>query len=364
MASHLDTSGRSTPGSEAACLREAARAFFPEECTVAILGVSSGYSGSAFARIEALGRSWCLRGWPLRFEEKRLRFIHRALLEIRSGGFQGVPNLASTTAGETVAEVSGRLYDAQEWMAGSPLPTASGWTGEPMPNLVVRSSPRRLRALTQALARLHCAGVRLAGRPEQKPDHLSRRLDALADEFERHVGPWVRAVLAGNAAENGEVASRWLELLSGALPAAREASEGLPDEDRGTMVVCHGDLWSAHVWFDGEAFVGFTDFESLTFASPALDLAQLVTHFASWESRHDVLKAYEDIAQLQERDLAALPIEAVADLAGEGLWSLSSLYGEALPSASPAQEAGHRTNLRGLLVSLEQAIGDVKRSRL
>ena len=48
-----------------------------------------------------------------------MRFVHRLLLEIRSGGFPGVPDLASTTAGETVAEVSGRLYDAQEWMAGS-----------------------------------------------------------------------------------------------------------------------------------------------------------------------------------------------------------------------------------------------------
>lgn len=343
-------------------MREAARAFFPGECAVAILGGSSGYSGSVFARAEVSGRSWCLRGWPVGFEGERLRFIHWALLEIRSDGFRGVPDLASTTAGETVAEVSGRLYDAQEWMAGSPLCAASGWTGEPMPNLAVRPSPRRLHSLTQALARLHRAGARLAGRPEREPDHLSRRLDVLADELERHVEPLVRAVLAGDASKDGEVAWRWLELLPVALAAASEASERLPEDDRGTDVLCHGDLWTAHVRFDGEVFVGFTDFESLTFASPALDLAQLVTHFADWESRDDVVRSYESIAQLQERDRVALPIEAVADLANEGIWSLSALYGESLPQASPAQGVAHRTNLRALLVSLAQATEEAKRA--
>jgi Ser/Thr protein kinase RdoA (MazF antagonist) len=365
MALHPDTSGRSTPGSVAASLREAARAFFPRGCAVAILG-GSGYSGSAFARVEASGRSWCLRGWPVGFEGERLRFIHRALLEIRSDGFRGVPDLASTTAGETVAEVSGRLYDAQEWMAGSPLcaATENGWTGEPMPNLAVRPSPRRLHALTQALARLHRAGARRTGRPEREPDRLSQRLDTLAGESEQRLPHLTRTVRAGNANEDREVASRWLELLPGALAAAHQASEALPDEDRGTRVVCHSDLWPAHVWFAGEAFVGFTDFESLTFASPALDLAQLVTHFADWESRDDVVRSYESIAQLQEGDRAALPIEAVADLANEGIWSLSALYGESLPQASPAQEAVHRTNLRALLVSLAQATEEAKKSRM
>lgn len=116
----------------------------------------------------------------------------------------------------------------------------------------------------------------------------------------------MRAVLARDAGEESEVAWRWLELLPGALAAAREASEALPDEGGGTRVVCHGDLWPAHTWFDREAFVGFTDLESLTFASPALNLAQLVTH---------------------------------------------------VPGA-------HRANLRSLLVSLVQATGDVKRSRI
>lgn len=364
MVPRPDTSCRSTFGGEAAYLREAARVFFPGECAVAILGGSSGYSGSAFARVEALGRFWCLRGWPLPFEREHLRFVHRVLLEIRAGGFRGVPDLASTTAGETVAEVSGRLYDAQEWMAGSPLSPASGWTGKPMPNLAVWPSPRRLRTLTHALARLHCAGARLAGRPEREPNRLSQRLDTLASEAEQCVRHLVPAVRARDANEDREVASRWLELLPVALAAASEALDGLSDENRGTRVVCHGDLWPAHVWFDREAFVGFTDFESLTFASPALDLAQLVTHFAGWESRDDVLRSYEDIAQLQERDRVALPIEAVADLAGEGLWSLWSVYGESLPPAKPAQQAAHRTNLRVLLISLVQATEDMKRSQI
>lgn len=364
MARRSHRSSRYAPGSEAARLRKAARAFFPGKRAVAVLGGSPGYSGSAFARVEASGRVWCLRELPLESEGERLRFIHGALLEVRASGFRGMPDLASTTAGETVAEVSGRLYDAQEWMAGRPLSAASGWTGEPIPNLVVRPSPRRLHALTQALARLHHAGARVAGRPKREPDHLSRRLDALADEIEQCVGPLVRAVRDGDANADSEIASRWLDLLPSALAAVREASEELPEDDRGAEAVCHGDLWPAHVRFDGEAFVGFTDFESLAFASPALDLAQLVTHFAGWESREAILRSYESIAPLKERDLAVLPIEAVADLAGEGLWSLSSLYGESLLQESPAQEAAHRRNLRTLLVSLAQATEEAKRDQM
>jgi Ser/Thr protein kinase RdoA (MazF antagonist) len=100
-----------------------------------------------------------------------------------------------------------------------------------------------------------------------------------------------------------------------------------PPGGRGVAcVLCHGDLWPAHVYFDGEDFVGFVDFESLVFAPSALDLAQLIAHFGGWGTRGVVLGAYERITPLGERCRSALqrelPQELVADLVGEGLWAL------------------------------------------
>jgi hypothetical protein len=93
--------------------REAAGSFFGD-CRLDVLGDSPGYSGSAFGRVETSSGTWLLRRWPSGFGEGRLRFIHRALLESRSGGFRGVLRLARTVHGDTIVGVAGHLYDAQE----------------------------------------------------------------------------------------------------------------------------------------------------------------------------------------------------------------------------------------------------------
>lgn len=58
------------------------------------------------------------------------------------------------------------------------------------------------------------------------------------------------------------------------------------------------------------------------------------------------------------------PLRSGEDLAGEGLWALSSLYSESLLQGSPAQESAHRRNLRTLLVSLAQATEEAKRGQM
>jgi Ser/Thr protein kinase RdoA (MazF antagonist) len=152
-----------------------------------------------------------------------------------------------------------------------------------------------------------------------------------------------------------ETAQRWLDLLPRALSAAREASEKLLGGSSSAYVVCHGDLWPAHVYFDGDAFAGFVDFESLVFAPPALDLAQLIGHFGGWNAREDVLRAYERIAPLEEPLRAALALEIVADLASEGLWSLQTLYDRSPSKTTRAQREAHTRNLGVLLGRLEGA---------
>ncbi len=129
----------------------------------------------------------------------------------------------------------------------------------------------------------------------------------------------------------------------------------------GVSVLCHGDLWASHAYFDGAVFAGLTDFESLRFGSPAFDLAQLILHLNGWTSRDTVLEAYDKVTPLDQEDKAVLPAAAVVDLAFEGEWALNALYGEN-GDLSIAQRKAHGINARALLGSLERVVADLEKS--
>ncbi len=334
-----------------------ARSFFGE-CRLCVLGGSPGYSGSLFARVDSSGGRWVLRRWPEGFGERRLRFIHRALLESRERGFQGVPRLAQTREGETVVKVAGRLHDAQEWLSGRPL-AAQRLGGGPVPNVAARLSRGRLVVLAEAVGRFNGSTARLRPQHDYEADPLTRRLGELANAAEGSLEALRAGVRLRADGAHRRTASRWLEVLPRALRTAREASLRLPS-DGGAQVLCHGDLWPAHVRFEGDDFVGLTDFESLAFAPPALDLAQLVAHFGGWEARVEVLRSYGRLAPLGERCRAALSLEVVGDLASEGLWSLEALYAEPSSEVAGAQRAAHAHNLRALLGYLEEACAEAE----
>ena len=335
-------------------LREAANRFFPHGHVVSAIERSSGFSGSVFARVEASDTFWCLRRWPQDFEEDRLRFVHRVLLESRTQGFAGLPDLASTEHGETFLALADGLYDAQEWLTGRSLAgTGPLLEGKPAPNVVHAVSPARIAVLAAALARLHLSTAHMPLEPANHLSPLPTRLTQLAEATVARRDLLLPAVRTGVEGPERRVALRWLELLPEAVAAACEACGDPPEEPRRGHAVCHGDLWPAHVHFEGYAFVGFADFESLCFGPPALDLAQLVLHFGGWEMREDVLAHYDRVAPLDERDRSLLPLEAVADLAYEGQWALEASYGAASRRTTATQRTAHALNLRELLVSLE-----------
>jgi Ser/Thr protein kinase RdoA (MazF antagonist) len=341
------------PTRDPEALLQAARSFFGN-CCLDVLGNSTGYSGSTFARVEASTGTWLLRQWPSEFEEGRLRFMHRALLESRSRGFWGVPKLAKTKDGDALVRVAGRLYDAQEWTKGQPLSSQRSGEG-PVPNVAVRVPPRRLLALAQAVARFHASTARLHPEGNYEVDPLTGRLRKLIDATEGSLQDLQAGVRHCADGAQRATATRWLDLLPKALLTAHEASLRLPPNEKGARVLCHGDLWPAHTYFQGEDFVGFADFESLAFAPPALDLAQLLAHFGGWEVRERVMRAYGRFAPLAERYRAVLALEVVADLASEGLWSLEALYLGPSSELTGAQRTAHPHNLRTLLGSLEEA---------
>ncbi len=281
-------------------------------------------------------------------------FVHRALLDGRARGFAGLPDLARTENGETRVALADGLYDAQEWLAGQPLAGASPLGSEvQVPNVAASVSPARIALLAASLARFHQSLAHTFVEPAYHASPLPARLTGLAEAARAHHESLLPAVRASSEGPGRRVALRWLELLPRALEAARGACGDLPGGSHRGYVLCHGDLWPAHAHFRGDAFVGFTDFESLCSGPPALDLAQLVLHFGGWEIRERILGHYERVAPLDERDRSLLPLEAVADLANEGYWALESLYGAAFHRTTAAQRAAHSLNLRELLGSIE-----------
>lgn len=114
--------------------------------------------------------------------------------------------------------------------------------------------------------------------------------------------------------------------------------------------MCHGDLWAPHIYFVGAEFSGFVDYERLTLATPAFDLAQVILHFNGWQSREAVIAAYDQRHLLNPEDKALLPAAAILDLAGEAYWSSDMLYDGA---HAQRDKTAYMTNLKSLLESLE-----------
>ncbi len=334
----------------------AARRFFEEPHSFCWSGGSSGLSGSGFAQVEAGDEVWCLRRWPEGFQEERLRFIHRGMSRSRANGFTGAPKLAKTAGGDTIVNLDGVLFEAQGWLAGETLSRRS-FRDEPLPNVVTPLPMGILSSLADATGHFHLATKTLAVESEDE----KRTIRAHFDEVARDVKACRETLLANarsrSADEERTIALRWLGLLPDALARAEAALRRNPTDALSASVLCHGDLWSAHAHFEGERFVGFTDFENVFLGSPSSDLAHLILHFNGWSSREAVLSAYEMVAPLSEADKRLLPVAAVADLAWESNWSLGSLYDDGHPLATAQREA-HENNLRELLPSLEQVVAE------
>lgn len=339
----------------AAELREAAARFFPGPRRVVPLGSSSGFSGSEFARVEADGRAWCLRRWPAGFAAARLASIHRTLRRSRALGFAGVPPLAALADGGTVLTMGDALFDAQGWMPGMPL-DGTATRGTPLPNRACLLSSPRLATLATALADFHRStdGLHTDGGAVWWP--LARQFAAARDELAAARATMRVDRLAGADPADRAVAERWLAVLPRAVALASAVLHDHDDGARDARTLCHGDLWAAHVFFDGAAFSGLVDFEGLAYSSAATDLVQLILHFGDWPGRTAALRAYETARPLHSVDRAVLPAAALLDLVGEGRWSVVALYGD---EADPPGAAAHRHNLRLLLPSLEALVDEL-----
>jgi Ser/Thr protein kinase RdoA (MazF antagonist) len=132
------------------------------------------------------------------------------------------------------------------------------------------------QAVAIALAAFHASTATL--QPMRKASPLQAQVMLMVEQAQMQEQVAAAIALIGSIEEQ-TVVVRWRSLLPvlinylGASIAVEQ--EGIEDGD----VICHGDLWPAHVYFSNGAFRGFVDFGALTFTTPALDLAQLILHF-------------------------------------------------------------------------------------
>jgi Ser/Thr protein kinase RdoA (MazF antagonist) len=332
-------------------LKEAASLFFTEPYAFSWLGGSSGFSTSHFARvIDRSGATWCLRQWPVSFDERRLHFIHQVLTHSHAHGFSGVPRLAVTASGKTLCRLNGSLIDAQEWLEGVPSGPQHKRV-EPIPNMVYSLAPLQLTQLAAALASFHLSTDLLLQGEGAEYLPLVHYLAELITETQAHHERLITKITAqARTDEAHAIALRWLTLIPEALELAQAVLDSEPEGAYAVNTLCHGDLWPPHVYFVGGEFRGLVDFESLCYSSVALDLAQLILHCGSWYAQERVISTYEMRRALSKADKAVLPAAAALDLASEGYWSLMMLY-ESEESQLPRE--AHHINLRTLLASLE-----------
>jgi Ser/Thr protein kinase RdoA (MazF antagonist) len=289
-------------------LRAAAGAFFAVPYTCIPLGASSGFSGSAFARVETKDGTWCLRRWPAEIVPATLSFMHTVLRHNRSRGFSGVPGVAETATGETVACLGDIAFDAQEWISGASLaPTAD--EALPVPNPVCQLLPEQLVQVATALADFHGSTSDLSPPPSARRPSLATRIATMGRALERQrvtIEAWLDVEPSD---ELRDLAHAWLRLMPSAIEHAIAGSAPLAPLPVAGVAV-HGDLWAPHVFFAGPSFSGFVDFESLAWDASAVDLAQLILHFNGWDERAAVLDAYSDHRPLTTTDHALLPAAA------------------------------------------------------
>ncbi len=326
-------------------LEEAARAFFPDATR---LDPVTG--GEGLARVETPSGVWCVRRWPAGAPPERIAFVHAVVQRVREAGIEAVPATAGLAppAEGTVLTLGGRRYDAQSWRPGQPhgrQPRHLSPTGERV-NLPGALPDGAFVALVETVARIHAAseGIpRLAGAPLAP-------LEGVAAAVQRAWGAH-RERLRPVAAKTPPV-QRWLRDVSAVWSA--------------TPVVAHLDLWPAHVLLsrdgDEQRITGLLDWEDAAFASPLLDLAQLVTHFGGWraEAAESALAAYGSIRRLAPEERRLLPPVAALDLVAEAGWLLCVAYAPRRPEDLPVPE-GVRAGAEALVASLEAVTAVVAR---
>lgn len=227
---------------------------------VVALGAAGGLSGGAIWRIETDRRTCALRLWPAETTAARLRFVHSLQRQWRESNLKFIPELFTTTEGDSFTQSALGYWELADWMPGVPLPSGS-------------ISPESLDAVAAAMAAIHQAAAGSSLVSEPSPG-LGQRLAML----ER----WQEMNLAEVQAEVDRL--QWPE-FSAIAQATLQMFPYFADEIRAELRktlqtplplhACLRDIHRDHIFLTGALVTGVIDFGAARIESCAGDLARL-----------------------------------------------------------------------------------------
>jgi Ser/Thr protein kinase RdoA (MazF antagonist) len=215
-----------------------------------------GFSGASVWCVQSGRDRWALKAYPRTWgSARRLESIHRRLHRATHAGILVVPRPVFALDGRSVVDEHARLWDLVTWLPGAAL-------------LSTRPTPNHLSAALSALSGLHRAW-RDDADPVARCPAVVRRLVAL------HEGASLGKLTLARDPLFGQLITEALDVLPLLTVLARRTLG--PWRERSVPVqTTFGDLWHAHVLFDGDAVTGLIDHAAVKDDHVAADLARLL----------------------------------------------------------------------------------------
>jgi homoserine kinase type II len=264
--------------------------------TLSALGNHGGFSGAWLGRIECTDGPRCLRAWPVSaMTTAALSSLHDLMARARLFGLDFVPAVMATSAGPTLVEHAGRLWELTSWQPGRA-------------DYHERPTPERLGAACVALARLHAAWADAIS-PRGPCPAVQRRLSRIREWADLVASGW-RSPLTASA---GDPVRPWAErawhLLSGAVERVPILLAPWTMWDV-PLQPCLCDVWHDHVLFEGDKVTGLIDYGAVKVDHVPVDLARLLGSLvgADREGWEVGLQAYRQVRTLSADEEALVHV--------------------------------------------------------
>ncbi|MFO0877249.1 MAG: aminoglycoside phosphotransferase family protein [Gemmataceae bacterium] len=227
----------------------------------------AGFSGAQVWKVQTLGGPLCLRASAAHEITAQVRQRHALLNHLAELPFISLP--VTTLHGDTIVESQGRVWELMHWMPGQA-------------DFHARPTRERLRAATQALARVHTLLARQPVGAGPCPA-VGRRIDALTAALPEILHPLAR---------------RMRRLIQVQAPRLVQTLLTMPGQVR--LQWCLRDIWHDHLLFDGDRLTGLIDYAAAGVDSVACDLARMLGSLVGDDSEawRNALTAYRELAPL------------------------------------------------------------------
>jgi Ser/Thr protein kinase RdoA (MazF antagonist) len=290
-------------------MQQAVQAFLPDATEVAAI---AGHPD--LLRVTAPDGTWRVRRWPQGTPDSDVTFSHEVLEIARRADPDLVPQLRLTThdTPADAARIEGHLYDAQQWLPGTPVDGAEiAWPGpDDRIDVPAAISHEAFTQVITALGNLHAASEGLATTKGAPSAALGLLPGAVEAAHRRQVSS------LRSRARFEPTIQRWLatgeRLLSTATPEIEQATE------RGNLStsVLHLGMWPAHVLVEEGRVSGLLGWERTSVGSPLLDLAQATLRLRGWsdDAVETTVGYYSDVRDLTPEERRLFPAVAALDV--------------------------------------------------